>query len=198
MGESRKWTWVLAGALLALLGPAPAEAADRAAPSGLPRVGAVTARSARPDGSHLEETGNCLLWTAGDRTYTLADLHTVMAGEEGASDRVADEIAVTVGKRSSRARLVWPPEGRRNVLEVDIAILELDDAIVGGQPFVPEDFQGAAADLPRSLYLAAPGTAPRSSPSTPRRSGTAPSGSSTASWRTAIRGEWSSRCRTAR
>jgi hypothetical protein len=88
--------------------------------------------------------------------YTLGDLHTVMAGEEGASDQVAEEILVKVGKRSSRARLVWPPEGRRNVLDVDIAILELEDGTFG-QPFAPEDFQGAADQLPRELYLAAPG-----------------------------------------
>jgi hypothetical protein len=89
--------------------------------------------------------------------YTLADLHTVMTGEEGASDQVAEEIVVRVGKRSSPARLAWPPEGRRNVLKVDMAILELDDRIVGGQPFGPEDFQGTTGDLPRELFLAAPG-----------------------------------------
>jgi hypothetical protein len=88
---------------------------------------------------------------------TLADLHTVMTGEEAASHRVADEIVVAVGKRSSRARLVWPSEGRRDVLKIDIAILELEDAAVGGQPFGLEVFQDAAGDLPRDLYLAAPG-----------------------------------------
>jgi hypothetical protein len=79
-----------------------------------------------------------------------------MVGEEGASDHVAEEILVKVGNRSSRATLAWPPEGRRNVLDVDIAILELADATLG-QPFAPEDFQGAADQLPRELYLAAPG-----------------------------------------
>ncbi len=157
MNGSRKWIGlVVSGILFALSGAGPARAMDAAVESALPRVGAVTARSASFDGSYLEETGNCLLWTVGDRMYTLGDLHTVMTGEEGASDRVADQILVRVGKRSSRAKLVWPREGRRDVREVDIAILELEDGIVG-QPFGPEAFQGAAAALPAELYLAAPG-----------------------------------------
>jgi len=134
----------------------PARAMDVAVESAHPRVGAVTARSASLDDSYQEETGNCLLWTVGDRVYTLGDLHTVMAGEEGASDHVADQILVKVGKRSSRAKLVWPREGQRDVRKVDIAILELEDGIVG-QPFGPEVFQVAASGLPRDLYLAAPG-----------------------------------------
>jgi hypothetical protein len=156
MEESRKWAWIVSGSLFAVLGAVPGEAGDVAAESPLPRVGAVTARTVSLDGSSQEETGNCLLWTTGDRTYTLGDLHTVMAGAEGASSHVADEIQVKVGQRSSRARLVWPPEGRRNVLVVDIAILELEGGIVG-QPFRPEDFAGAADSLPRGLYLIAPG-----------------------------------------
>jgi hypothetical protein len=148
------WTW--GGILLALLGAAQSGATDVAGALVDPRVGVVSARSAWPDGSQREETGNCLLWTVGDRTYTLADLHTVMTGEEGASHRVADQIEVKVGKRSSRAKLVWPPEGQRDVLKVDIAILELRDDIAG-QPFAPEAFEGAAAGLPTELYLAAPG-----------------------------------------
>ena len=157
MDGTRTWTWVAGGTVLALLGAAPVRAREAAFDAAQPRVGVVTARSAQADGSHREETGNCLLWTAGDRTYTLGDLHTVMNGAEGASDRVAEQIEVKVGKRSSRARLVWPPEGRRKVQEVDIAILEIDDASVGGQPFGPEAFEGSGGDLPRELYLAAPG-----------------------------------------
>ena len=156
MDGSRKWSWVF-GVLFVFLGPARARATDGAAALVHPRVGAVTALSGMPDGSTREEIGNCILWTTRNRTYTLGDLHTVMTGEEGASGRVADEISVTVGKRSSRARIVWPPEGRRNVLEVDIAILELEDDRVGAEPFRPEDFQGAVRDLPGLLYLAAPG-----------------------------------------
>lgn len=121
-----------------------------------PRVGAVTARTDSFNGSSQEETGNCLLWTAGERVYTLGDLHTVMAGEEGTSNQVADQIMVTVGQQSSRARLVWPPEGQRNVLDVDIAILELESR-VALEAYRPEDFEGAADHLPRDLYLAAPG-----------------------------------------
>ncbi|HEY5907030.1 MAG TPA: hypothetical protein VIZ31_03245 [Vicinamibacteria bacterium] len=157
MEKSRKWTGVSFGILFALGAPARGREVDQAVAAAQPRVGTVTSRSANPDGSYLEETGNCLLWTLEGRIYTLADLHTVMAGEEAASQRVADQIVVTVGKRSSPARLVWPPEGRRDVLQVDIAILELQDGSVGGQPFTPEAFQALTADLPKDLYLAAPG-----------------------------------------
>lgn len=172
MNGSGKWTWgarpgvaiaalawaelVVSGILFALLGAVQVRAMDVADEPVHLRVGAVTARSASFDGSYHEETGNCLLWAVGDRMYTLADLHTLMTGEEGASQHVADQIVVKVGKRSSRAKLVWPPEGQRNVLKVDIAILELDDGIVG-QPFGPEAFQSAAGGLPSELYLAAPG-----------------------------------------
>jgi hypothetical protein len=155
MDGSGKWTWVVSVILFSVLGTVQARA-DGAAEAVFPRVGAVTARSVSPDGSYQEETGNCLLWTFEGRSYTLGDLHTVMTGDEGASERVADRIAVKVGKRSSRARLVWPPAERRDVLDVDMAILELADGIVG-QPFVAEAFQGAAGDLPGALFLAAPG-----------------------------------------
>jgi hypothetical protein len=155
MDGSRKWSCVPC-ALLALLGAMPAQATDVGLETVQSRVGVVTAQSVSPDGSYLEEVGNCLLWTIEGRVYTLADLHTVMTGDEAASDRVADQIVVKVGKRSSRARLVWPPEGQRNVLKVDMAILELVEGIVG-QPFEPEAFQGAAGDLPEILFLAAPG-----------------------------------------
>lgn len=155
MDGSRKWT-VVCGILFALSAPAPVRAMDAAVESAHPRVGAVTARSAGVDDSYQEETGNCLLWTVGDKMYTLGDLHTLMAGEEGASGRIADQILVKVGKRSSRARLVWPREGQRDVNKVDIAILELEGGIVG-QPFEPEVFQGTLGGLPRELYLAAPG-----------------------------------------
>lgn len=153
MDGSRTWKAVL---LLALSGALPAHAMDGGVESARPRVGAVTARSAGFDDSDHEETGNCLLWTVGDRVYTLGDLHTLMTGAEGASDRVADRILVKVGKRSSRAKLVWPREGERDVRKVDLAILELENG-VEGQPFSPEAFQGAAGALPRALYLAAPG-----------------------------------------
>jgi hypothetical protein len=156
MDGSRKWSWVVPGILLALPGAAAARATDVALESVHSRVGTVTAQSVAPDGSYQEETGNCLLWTVDGNVYTLADLHTVMTGDEAASDRVADRIVVKVGKRSSRARLVWPPEGQRNVLKIDMAILEVVDGIVG-QPFEPEAFQGAAGDLPGVLFLAAPG-----------------------------------------
>ncbi len=148
---------LIASAILcAFLGAAPARAMDAGIESARPRVGAVTARSASFGESNQEETGNCLLWTAGDRVYTLGDLHTVMTGEEGASDHVAEQIRVTVGKQSSRARLVWPREGQRDVRRLDIAILELQDGMVG-QPFGPEVFQAAVGGLPKELYLAAPG-----------------------------------------
>ena len=156
MYSSNRRTVVVSGILLVLLGAERARAMDPAVESAHPRVGAVIARSASPDGSYQEETGNCLLWTVADKLYTLGDLHTVMAGEEGASDHVADQILVKVGKRSSRARLVWPREGQRDVRTVDIAILELEGGVVG-QPFEPEVFQVAASGLPRELYLAAPG-----------------------------------------
>ena len=155
MDGSRKWT-VVSGILLALSAPAQVRAMDGGVESAHPRVGAVMARSAAVGDSYHEETGNCLLWTVGDKMYTLGDLHTLMTGEEGASFRVADQILVKVGKRSSRARLVWPREGQRDVNKVDIAILELEGGIVG-QPFAPEVFQNAVAGLPRELYLAAPG-----------------------------------------
>lgn len=155
MHGSRKWS-VFAASLFAFLGAAQVRAMDVAVELAHPRVGAVTARSASFDDSQQEETGNCILWTVGDKVYTLGDLHTLMTGEEGASDRVADQILVKVGKRSSRARLVWPREGQRDVRKVDIAILELEGGIVG-QPFEPEVFQGAVGGLPRELYLAAPG-----------------------------------------
>jgi len=129
---------------------------DGAVESARPRVGVVIARSPSFDGPYREETGNCLLWTAGGRTYTIGDLHTVMTGEEGASERVAEQIQVKVGRLSSSAALVWPPGGQRDVRRMDIAILELEDRVVG-QPFEPEAFRVAAVGLPRELYLAAPG-----------------------------------------
>ena len=143
------------GILLAALAAIQVPAADTNPAAAADRVGVVAALSASPDGSFQEETGNCVLWTVGNVTYTIADLHTVMAGDEGASDRVADQIKVQVGKRSSRARLVWPPQGRRDVLELDIAILELEERALG-QPFGPEAFQGRDDGLPKDLYLAAP------------------------------------------
>jgi hypothetical protein len=155
MDGSRKWARG-ASALLVLLGAGQVSGMDGAAESARPRVGVVTARSPSFDGPYREETGNCLLWTAGGRAYTLGDLHTVMTGEEGASDRVADQIEVKVGRRSSRARLVWPPEGQRDVRLLDLAILELLDGLVG-QPFEAEAFRPASASLPGELYLAAPG-----------------------------------------
>jgi hypothetical protein len=153
MDGSRKWA---SGAsfLFALAGAGQVRGMDGAVESARPRVGVVTARSPSFDGPYREETGNCLLWTAGGKTYTLGDLHTVMTGEAGASDRVADQIQVKVGKRSSRATLVWPPQGHRDVRLVDIAILELEDGGTG-QPFAPEAFR--SGDPPRELYLAAPG-----------------------------------------
>lgn len=155
MDGSGKWR-VVSGILFVALGAAQVRGMEGAAEAAHPRVGAVTARSASPDDSYQEEIGNCLLWSVGDKMYTLGDLHTLMAGAEGASDHVAEEILVKVGKRSSRARLVWPREGQRDVRKIDIAILELEGGIVG-QPFEPEAFQGAAGGLPRELYLAAPG-----------------------------------------
>jgi hypothetical protein len=147
---------IASGILCAFLGAAPVRAMDAGVETARPRVGAVTARSVSLGESYQEETGNCLLWTVGDRMYTLGDLHTVMTGEEGASEHVAEQILVTVGKRSSRARLVWPREGQRDVRKLDIAILELEDGMVG-EPFGPEAFQSAAGGLPKQLYLAAPG-----------------------------------------
>jgi hypothetical protein len=155
MDGSRKWACG-ASILFALVGVEQGRGMDGAVESVRPRVGVVTARSASFGGLYQEETGNCLLWTVGGRTYTLGDLHTVMTGEDAASDRVADQIQVKVGERSSRATLVWPSEGRRDVRHVDIAILELEDRAVG-RPFEPEAFQAAAGGLPRELYLAAPG-----------------------------------------
>ncbi len=146
-------TW---GILFVLLGAVPVGAAEAIVDSWQTRVGTVTARSATPDGAYEQHTGNCLLWTAGDRTYTIADLHTVMAGEEGASDRAADTIAVAIGARSSRAQLVWPPPGQRDAGKTDMAILELEDAVVG-EPFGLAVFQHRDGGLPMELYLAAPG-----------------------------------------
>jgi hypothetical protein len=123
-------------------------------------VGAVTARSASVDGSYEEEIGNCLLWSADGRVYTLGDLHTVMAGAEAASDHVADQIVVRVGRRTSRARVAWPPEGRRDCGKMDIAILDLEDGVVA-ESFDTEAFAGSAAALPTELYLAAPGHRPK-------------------------------------
>ncbi len=122
-----------------------------------PPVAAVTARSASPDGSYQEETGNCLLWALGDRIYTLGDLHTLMTGEDGPSDRVADQIVVKFGNWASRAELVWPRKERRDAHQVDIAILELEPKAIVAQPFAPETFQSSTGGLPRQLYLAAPG-----------------------------------------
>jgi hypothetical protein len=152
MDASKTWTL---GAL-ALLGAMEIHAADAALSARLP-VAAVTARSASPDGSHQEETGNCLLWALGDRMYTLGDLHTLMTGEDGPSDPVADEIVVKFGKWSSRAELVWPRKERRDAQRVDIAILELQKNAIVEQPFGPETFQASTGGLPRDLYLAAPG-----------------------------------------
>jgi len=151
MEGSGRRTW---GILFALLGAVPLGATgmtESPAP-----VAAVTARSATPDGAIDEHKGNCLLWTAGGRTYTIADLHTVMAGAGGPSDRVADTIAVTIGARSSPARLVWPPPGQRNFLKTDMAILELEEDIVD-KPFGLAAFQHRDGGLPEQLYLAAPG-----------------------------------------
>ncbi len=153
MDASRTWTF---GAL-ALLGAVQVQAADAAALSVHPPVAAVTARSASPDGSYQEETGNCLLWALGDRMYTLGDLHTLMTGEDGPSDHVADEIVVKLGTWSSRAELVWPRKERRDAHQVDIAILELQKNAIVAQPFGPETFQASTGSLPRQLYLAAPG-----------------------------------------
>jgi hypothetical protein len=154
MDGSRKWTCVVFGILLSI--SSAGQASADGALTGLPQVGAVTARTEGPDGSYQEEKGNALLWSFAGRIYTLGDLHTVMTGEEGASERVADSISVKVGKRSSRARLAWPPVGRRDLLDVDMSILELVDEITG-QPFAPEAFEGAQGDLPAALFLAAPG-----------------------------------------
>jgi hypothetical protein len=57
--------------------------------------------------------------------------------------------------RRARHSVAWPPAGRRVVLDVDMAILELADGLVG-RPFARETFQGAAGDLPGALFLAAP------------------------------------------
>jgi hypothetical protein len=119
-------------------------------------VAVVTALSASPDGAIDEHKGNCLLWTTGGRTYTIADLHTVMAGAGGTLDRVADAIAVRIGARSSRAQLVWPPPGQRDFLKTDMAILELDEDIAE-RPFGLAVFQHRDGALPEQLYLAAPG-----------------------------------------
>jgi len=113
------------GILLALLATAPAGATDTIIDPAA-RVGAVTALWATPDGGFEEHRGNCLLWTIGGRTYTIADLHTVMSGADGAPDRVADRIAVTIGTGSSRASLVWPPPGQRDARKTDMAILALE------------------------------------------------------------------------
>ena len=139
--------------LFALLGTVPVGPRDRRLQG---RVGAVTALSAAADGSFEEHKGNCLLWAIGGRTYTIADLHTVMAGTGDAPDRVADRITVTIGTRSSRAQLVWPPSGQRDYLKTDMAILELEKGIAE-QPFELTIFQHRDRALPRQLYLAAPG-----------------------------------------
>ena len=155
MEGSGRRTW---GLLFVLLGTVPVWAAEPIVESPAP-VAAVTALSASPDGAVDEHKGNCLLWTAGGRTYTIADLHTVMAGAGGASDRVADRIAVTVGTRSSAAHLVWPPPGQRDFLKTDMSILELEDDITDA-PFGVSVFQHRDGGLPRDLYLAAPGHRP--------------------------------------
>ena len=152
MEGSGRRTWVL---LFVLLGAIPVGAAEPVVESKA-AVGAVTALSVAPDGALEERKGNCLLWTVGGRTYTIADLHTVMAGAGGAGDRVADTIAITIGTRSSRARLVWPPPGQRDFLKTDMAILELEDGIAAN-PFELAVFQHRDGGLPRELYLAAPG-----------------------------------------
>jgi hypothetical protein len=151
MEGSGRRTW---GILFTLLGAVPLGAAGMAE-SPTP-VAAVTALSATPDGAIDEHKGNCLLWTTGGRTYTIADLHTVMAGAGGTSDRVADTIAVRIGARSSRAQLVWPPPGQRDFLKTDMAILELDEDIAE-KPFGLAVFQHRDGGLPEQLYLAAPG-----------------------------------------
>jgi hypothetical protein len=152
MEGSGRRTW---GLLFVLLGAIPVGATEPFIESPAP-VGAVTAVSAAPDGALEEHKGNCLLWTVGGRTYTIADLHTVMAGAGGAGDRVADMIAVTIGTRSSRAQLVWPPPGQRDYLKTDMAILELEDGIAE-KPFELAVFQHREGGLPSELYLAAPG-----------------------------------------
>ena len=152
MEGSGRRTW---GILFALLGMVPVGAAEPIA-SSLAPVGVVTALSTTPDGAVDEHKGNCLLWTAGGRTYTIADLHTVMAGAGGTSDRVADTIAVKIGARSSRAQLVWPPPGQRNFLKTDMAILELEEGIAE-KPFGLDVFHRRDGGLPEQLYLAAPG-----------------------------------------
>lgn len=143
------------GILLALLAAVPARAAEAIVGSEM-RVGAVTTLSATADGTFEEHRGNCLLWTTGGRTYTIADLHTVMAGADGDSGRIADRIEVTIGGRSSRAELVWPPPGQRDPRKTDMAILELAGGL-GGNPFGLEVFQHRDVGLPNELYLAAPG-----------------------------------------
>jgi len=150
-GRGRR-TW---GLLFVLLGAIPVGATEPVVESLAP-VGAVTALSAAPDGTLEEHKGNCLLWTVGGRTYSIADLHTVMAGAGGAGDRVADTIAVTIGTRSSRAQLVWPPPGQRDYLKTDMAILELEEGIAE-KPFGLAVFQHREGGLPSELFLAAPG-----------------------------------------
>jgi hypothetical protein len=152
-GRRKAW-----GILLALLAAVPAAAADTIIDPAA-RVGAVTALWAAPDGGFEEHRGNCLLWTTGGPTYTIADLHTVMAGADGTPDRVADRISVTIGAGSSRASLVWPPAGQRDARKTDMAILELEGG-VAGKPFGLEVFQHRDGGLPNELYLSAPGHRP--------------------------------------
>ena len=152
MEGSGRRTW---GLVFVLLGAIPVGATEPVAESPAP-VGAVTALSAAPDGTLEEHKGNCLLWTVGGRTYSIADLHSVMAGAGGAGDRVADTIAVTIGTRSSRAQLVWPPPGQRDYLKTDMAILELEEGIAE-KPFGLAVFQHREGGLPSELFLAAPG-----------------------------------------
>jgi hypothetical protein len=147
------------GILFVLLGAIPGGAAETAADGWQGRVGTVTALEATPDGAVEQRTGNCLLWTAGDRTYTIADLHTVLAGGERGSGRAAGRILVTIATRSSPAHLVWPPEGRRDAGKTDMAILELDETLPG-RPFETSVFSPRDAALPKDLYLAAPGHRP--------------------------------------
>lgn len=142
------------GILFVVLAAAPVRAADAVVEAWRSRVGTVNSVSAMPDGSSVQHTGNCLLWTAGGRTYTIADLHTVMAA--AASDRVADTIEVSIGRRSSRAQLVWPPPGRRDFAKTDMAILELEEDLAG-RPFGLDVFAHRDSALPGRLFLAAPG-----------------------------------------
>ena len=158
MDGSRKWSWVFPESCSFFSGRRRARATDGAAALVHPRVGAVTALSGMPDGSH----------PGGDRQLhplddPQSDLHPGRPAHCDDRARKARQAAWPTKSQSRlasgrrRARIVWPPGG-----SAQCARGGHRDPGTGGrrgwaEPFRPEDFRGAVRDLPGLLYLAAPG-----------------------------------------